>query len=450
LANVAGSIKVQGSNDNSSWTDLTAAINSPANASNTTANGGVVLTNSNKFTITQNAGKYKYYRIYGVAAAATVGAGVATEIYYDLNVNNGSLFPIGNCNSDADNDGKLNHLDLDADGDGCSDALEAGSTTITTANYQFTGTAADFGTNGLINSLETVADNGVINYTSTHVNAVSNNIAFCADFDGDGINDTDDIDDDNDGIIDAVESPTCFYTSADWLQGVRSQIVVTTQLAMTASQDFPNRLVNGTNSATNYDVRFVGATTGAPKEIFKFEMPTPVALNKIYLGYTSTATVFGAGTGITLRGSNDNTTWTNLSAQVNYTTTTTVATIPGVAGFVTANEFTVTQNANKYKYYALVWTGGGSITNAGYVNEAYFQTATSYIPSSAPKAICNTDSDQDGKPNHIDLDSDGDGCNDIVEAGVSSDPTASVLTGNMGANGFANAVETSPESNTYN
>jgi hypothetical protein len=450
LANVAGSIKVQGSNDNSSWTDLTAAINSPANASNTTANGGVVLTNSNKFTITQNAGKYKYYRIYGVAAAATVGGGVATELYYDLNVNNGSLFPIGNCNSDADNDGKLNHLDLDADGDGCSDALEAQATTNTTANYQFTGTTADFGTNGLINSLETVADNAIINYVSKHINAVSNNISFCADTDQDGITNTDDIDDDNDGILDAVESPNCFYSSADWIQGNRSGILVTTQLAMTAGQDVPNKLVNGTNLATNYDVRFIAATTGAPKEIFKFEMPTPIALNKIYLGYTSTTTVFWTATNIQLKGSNDNTTWTNLSAALPYNSSASLGAVPGVPGTTYASEFTVTQNAGKYKYYALVWTGGGSITADGYVNEAYFKTVANYIPSSAPKAICNTDSDKDGKPNHIDLDSDGDGCNDIVEAGVSSDPTASVLTGTMGANGFANAVETSPESNTYN
>ena len=450
FAATAASLKVQGSNDNTVWTDLTAAIASPADATNITVNGAVSLTNSNKFTITQNAAKYKYYRIYGVAAA-NILSGIASEFYFDMNANyDGSMFPLAVCTSDTDNDGKFNYLDNDSDGDGCSDALEAGSTTATTANYQFTGTAADFGANGLINTLETVADNGVINYTSTYVNAVSNNIAYCADTDLDAVGNTDDIDDDNDGILDAVESPNCFYSSNNWLQGARPDILITSQLALTAGQNFPNRLVDGNNGAGNYDVRFVGATTGTPKEVFKFEMPTPIALNKIYLGYTSNATVFGTGTGITLKGSNDNTTWTNLSAQVNYITTTTVGAIPGIPGFLTANEFTVTQNAGKYKYYALVWTGGGSITNAGYVNEAYFKTDASYVPSSAPKPICATDSDQDGKPNHVDLDSDGDGCNDIVEAGVSSIPTATVLTGTMGANGFDNSVEMTPESNTFN
>ncbi len=317
FAATAASLRVQGSNNNTTWNDLTAAIASPVDATNVTANGAVSLTNSNKFTITQNAAKYKYYRIYGVVAG-NVLAGIASEFYFDVNATgyDASLFPRELCNSDTDGDGIFNYLDLDSDGDGCSDALEAGATTSTTANFAFPTTGV--GTNGLADALETVADNGTINYTSTHINAISNGISYCADTDQDGIGNTDDIDDDNDGILDAVESPSCFYLSNDWLQGDRSQILVTTQLAMTAGQDQPNKLVNGATSATNYDVRFVGTTTGTPKEIFRFEMPSPIALSKIYLGYTAATTVFGASTGITVRGSMDGSTWTNLSAQTTY------------------------------------------------------------------------------------------------------------------------------------
>jgi trimeric autotransporter adhesin len=71
---------------------------------------------------------------------------------------------------DTDNDGIPNSLDLDSDGDGCSDAFEAGATTSTTANFQFP--TAGVGTNGLANSLETVADNGTINYTLTYNKAI--------------------------------------------------------------------------------------------------------------------------------------------------------------------------------------------------------------------------------------------------------------------------------------
>ena len=43
------------------------------------------------------------------------------------------------CVSDTDGDGIANEKDLDSDGDGCSDAFEAGETTSQTANYTFTG-----------------------------------------------------------------------------------------------------------------------------------------------------------------------------------------------------------------------------------------------------------------------------------------------------------------------
>ena len=112
-------------------------------------------------------------------------------------------FPLS-CDLDTDGDGTPNGLDLDSDGDECSDALEAGATTNTTADYVFTGT---FGTNGLVDTLETSIDSGIINYTSTYnPYAVSDFLAACVDTDSDGINDLLDIDDDNDGILDATES----------------------------------------------------------------------------------------------------------------------------------------------------------------------------------------------------------------------------------------------------
>ena len=55
-----------------------------ADATNITANGSVSLTNSNKFVLTTNPAAYKYFRIYGVAAG-TVLAGIASEIYFDVN-----------------------------------------------------------------------------------------------------------------------------------------------------------------------------------------------------------------------------------------------------------------------------------------------------------------------------------------------------------------------------
>jgi gliding motility-associated-like protein len=116
---------------------------------------------------------------------------------------------------DLDNDGVINSLDSDSDGDGCSDALESGATTDKTTNFKFTSSV---GTNGLADSLETVTDNGVIKYNSTYTNyALNSSFLACTDTDNDGIIDLNDIDDDNDGIPDAIENScdTYFYTGAD-------------------------------------------------------------------------------------------------------------------------------------------------------------------------------------------------------------------------------------------
>lgn len=78
---------------------------------------------------------------------------------------------------DTDNDGIPNYRDLDSDNDGCSDAVEAGASSDLTANYAF---PAPYGTNGLANALETVADNGTINYTSTYsAKALLNTVNGC-------------------------------------------------------------------------------------------------------------------------------------------------------------------------------------------------------------------------------------------------------------------------------
>ena len=115
---------------------------------------------------------------------------------------------------DTDGDLVLNRFDLDSDGDGCSDAFEAGATTSKTANYQFTGAV---GANGLINSLETSSESGVVTYTSTYKYAASSTQNMCIDSDNDGIADVVDLDDDNDGVPDLVENQCPTYAAwTDW------------------------------------------------------------------------------------------------------------------------------------------------------------------------------------------------------------------------------------------
>jgi len=486
FAATANSLKIQGSNDNSAWIDLTAALGQPAHASYTTVNGARAITNSNKFIVTTGAAKYKYYRITGVLDA-NILSGTANEFFFEVNnaTYQASYFPKADCSNDTDGDGILNHLDLDSDGDGCSDAIEAKSSTTATSVSVFP-TGTDTNNNGLLDVYESTTA-GVVSYTSVYnPNAISANLAACRDTDADGILDNIDLDDDNDGILDAIESPQCFYTENDYYFGPRPDFLISTELTMVAAQSSPNNLVDGFYASTNYDVRFETTTLtlnalGSGKEIYRFNLQTPVKLEKIYLAYANSNTSFAANTNLILRGSNDGTTWINLSAATTYdnlinsVSATETSSIPGSPQVIYANIFSVTQNAAKYQYYDIFWSSGGGISNAGYANEVFFDVAADFNSSAQPKITCNNDTDGDGILNHQDLDSDGDGCPDAKEAGITASLTAASVINLAGAtiasgtatrtiinaivagtgsatfgnNGFVNALETSSESGIY-
>ncbi len=388
------------------------------------------------------------------------------EVYKTAGANNSWVGLFAGCNDqDTDNDGKLNRLDLDSDGDGCSDAIESKSSVSATSTSVFP-TGSDTNSNGLLNVYEG-GTAGTINYTSIYTPyALSSNLAACADTDGDTIPNNVDIDDDNDGILDNVESPDCFYTENDWHFGNRPEITVTSGLAMTSPQNQTPKLVDGKNSGVSYDVRFVATTAvGTGQQVYKFAMGVPVKLAKVTLSYTGTASQFNAGTKLIIRGSNDGTTWTNLSPEVTYdatvdannaTETSTIFPYPATTQYATSgNIFTVSQNANKYLYYDIFWSSGGGVNANGYANEVYFDVASGYQPGEHPKVDCSNDTDGDGKLNHVDLDSDGDGCSDAKETRVSGTLNTSgslsnaLANGPYGTNGFADALETSADNGTY-
>jgi large repetitive protein len=97
---------------------------------------------------------------------------------------------------DTDGDGTPDYLDLDSDNDGIPDLYENGLTPTQLAALDANNDGmldGPVGTNGLDNGVETAVDNGVLLVTT-------------ADNDADGIPNYLDLDSDNDGISDVVES----------------------------------------------------------------------------------------------------------------------------------------------------------------------------------------------------------------------------------------------------
>jgi len=101
---------------------------------------------------------------------------------------------------DLDGDGLINACDLDSDGDGCPDALEgdAGLSAGALVNSSLPG---GDGSSKTI----TVTDPSQPSCTAT---ITISGAGPCADKDGDGVFDQDDLDDDNDGILDTDECPS--------------------------------------------------------------------------------------------------------------------------------------------------------------------------------------------------------------------------------------------------
>lgn len=444
-------VKLQGSADGTSWTDLnTGVLYNTTNDNSSVLNIGTIR--NEVFSVTQNSGKYKYYRLYGVSGTTTSG-GYSNEVYFETKDFRSEDFPKSTCATDTDGDGIYNHLDLDSDDDGCSDAMEAGVSPTTNLSTSGSLTRAVFspaiavGINGLVDEVETSIDSDTINYGSTYNSyATTDFLNVCADTDGDGINDLVDIDDDNDGIKDSEESPLCYYVSDEYQTGDRSsQVIVTTSVVMHATYNNPEELVDGDNGTgvASYAVRFTNAVNVTNTTIFQFDFNWPIELSNIYLGFPNSSSHFNNAT-VKLQGSNDGSTWTDLNAGVLYNTTNDNSSVLNV-GTIRNEVFVVSQNAGKYSHYRLFGVSGNT-TSAGESTEVYFETKN-FLPEDFPKSTCDSDTDSDGLINIVDIDTDNDGIPDNIEAQSTSNYIGPSGIGNgisdINVNGMDDVYESS-------
>ena len=310
------------------------------------------------------------------------------------------------CNHrDSDGDGIPDYLDLDSDNDGCPDAREGAG------NYNPTTTASGI----LATQTPNINFGTDVNLTTGIPNAVGAGQAVgqsadasrndCLDSDADNIPDWQDVDDDNDGILDIIEDCEGFRaqnTSGAWLGFTNSNLTVS----------MPGSVVQGAvqnlnDGQVNFWVNQQGAQTRRGKfgEVsFTYTFSTPVPASEIGFYFFDldpansspnvvyTFQINGSqpnGKLAAVIGSNTNRYNPTLGT---YTATSTpedqFVVLRGV-GNTLVSSFTVTS------------TGINSAELVGYSLFAY--------------RACDTDGD--GIPNRLDLDSDADGCADAGEGG---------------------------------
>lgn len=403
---------VQGSNDGNNWTDLTFS--------------GVVLDDAASpysLSLTRNLGNYVSYRLF-VTSGRIDDDEFLREVEFTMDFDI-SGYPKDNCTADSDGDGIYNHYDTDSDGDGCVDALEGGGA-YTSAQIENGALAGDVDEKGL--PVITESRGQSVGFSQTdEVNA-------CVDTDEDGIFDIADLDDDNDGIPDATESPDCFYSAEDFQLedgDRRSQITVSSDWTFN-SGNLENILDGNTNgnavSKTNGDFSFTGQT------FLRFDLEEALKFTEIIFYHEGTVFLDNDLIGI-VQGSNDGNTWTPL-------------TNPGVVLNDAGSPFTLalTQNLGNYSTYRLFVTDG-RIDDDEFLREVEF--TMDFNPSFYPKTSCSIDTDEDGKLNHQDIDSDNDGCPDLAEAGAGLVGQTLVTDAetftSVGSNGLADHLEIEPD-----
>jgi len=192
--------------------------------------------------------------------------------------------------------------------------------------------------------------------------------ASSADLDGDGVPDTADVDDDNDGILDVDE---CGGASGNFVQ------------TATNVQYFRDPSNAEGNPGTSYAYNSTSTYEGASIISFQFANPIPIG--------TTVSVFLSAASGTS-------------DMQIQYSNGTYLADATAIpSGSITEITFNVSQS-NFQSFRVMAYQTGARVHGASY----------------GGTVDCTTvDTDGDGIPNYQDLDSDGDGIPDNVEAQTS-------------------------------
>lgn len=259
------------------------------------------------------------------------------------------------------------------------------------------------------------------------------------DQDGDGVNSTNDLDDDNDGILDASEKGSCGVTGSimsttgyrgfvydafpeidTWAEINSSTTFPTNSFRQVATFDY-NEYAN-TQNAFNIDYNVSANLSGTNPDMANYQgnvIGSPI--REFAVVFTKVINEDEIGTFQYKLNSGDN-------HIIIYKNGTKIASVQNAyAGTLPINNF------------ATISVVRGDRIEVVLVEE---DAGNTYVNFSVTKTIgqCMKDTDGDGTPDHLDLDSDGDGCPDAIEGG--DNITIGMLDSNNRINVAANGTTT--------
>ncbi|WP_298779897.1 hypothetical protein, partial [uncultured Polaribacter sp.] len=379
---------------------------------------------------------------------------------------------------DTDNDGLEDHFDLDSDNDGCPDALEADGgftySTIATNGAITTGTAVD------ANGVPTAASGGQTNVSAYDTSVQSDECDSCNalstlfnDNDTDGIGDDCDLDDDNDGILDTVEN-NCTVVDMTISSTADSKVFDLTEGTNAATATFSSAgtrtAKDPVGSGNNFFLEYFLSTSGGVNnrldlgDVFSQTITFSEPISGVEFGRLVPSNLFMTDAIVwtlswTSVFGNENAVFTDNNAQNStnsnvYDPSSTAATaVYTASNFASGTSFVLDNDGDLGE--AIAANGEGSYNGFDFVI-ALPQGVTSITLQGASIATIDNvnlgrekfelsiggalcDADNDGVPNIFDLNSDNDGCNDVLESGGTDANDDGILDGTLpvtGSNGL--------------
>ncbi len=305
----------------------------------------------------------------------------------DLDDDNDGLLDSVEGNGDDDGDTTINQYDLDSDNDGITDIAEAAQLldTVLALDLDNDGRLdSPVGSNGYADVLESTPDSGT-------------SIFNVADSDNDGVPDFKDLDSDNDGIYDAFESGR-------------------------VSTDMNGRLVSGSDNT--------GLVTGAGNELLDTDADGVVDNRDLDSDNDGLLDLLEArGTDVDGDGRIDEFDDVNGDGADDGLQRTTAVLIDTDSDRVPDYR---DLDSDQDSLSDLLETQGSAVDldNNGVLDNFVDGNEDGLDDNLAANPVRERDTDQDGIPDQVDLDSDGDGFSDLVEAGgadIDNDGTVDVL-----------------------